>query len=93
MKMLQIARDRIAYPSLVKGGNAQSSVSAMEKETDMLQETTRQQEKEEIRSLFRGNGTLYYSDIVERLGIGLRTVVELCDELKTDGVIALDESV
>ena len=59
----------------------------------MFRETSREQEKEEIRTLFRGSDTLYYSDIVERLGIGLRTVVEICDELKADGEIALDESI
>ena len=59
----------------------------------MLRERSREQEKEEIRTLFRGGDTLYYSDIVERLGIGLRTVVEICDELKAAGEIALDENI
>ncbi|MBA7708571.1 hypothetical protein ES703_117473 [subsurface metagenome] len=93
MKVVQLARERIAYPGLVKGGNSQPKVSAMGKRTIMLRETFREREKEEIRTLFRGSDTLYYSDIVERLGIGLRTVVEICDELKADGEIALDESI
>ncbi len=93
MKILQLARDRIAYPGLVQQVNPQPNVSAMGKRTIMLQETSREREKEEIRTLFRGNGTLYYSDIVGKSGISLRTVVEICDELKVAGEIALDESI
>lgn len=93
MKAIQLVRDRILYPGLLKGGDSQPKVSAMGKRTIMLRETSREQEKEEIRTLFRSSDTLYYSDIVGRLGIGLRTVVEICDELKADGEIALDKNI
>ncbi len=93
MKLVQLARGRIAYPGLVRSGNSQPEVSAMEKRTVMLQETSREREKEEIRTLFQSSDTLYYSDIVGRLGISLRTVVEICDELKAAGEIALDKSI
>jgi len=93
MKAIQLVRDRILYPGLVKGGNSQPKVSAMGKRTIMFREMSREREKEEIRTLFRGSETLYYSDIVERLGINLRTVVEICDELKAAGEIALDKSI
>ncbi len=93
MKAIQLVRERILYPGLVKGSNPQPKFSAMDKRTIVPQETSREREKEEIRILFRGNGTLYYSDIVRKLGIGLRTVVEICDELKAAGEIALDERI
>lgn len=51
-----------------------------------------EQEKEEIRTLFRNNGILYYSDIVEKSGISLRTVVEICDDLKATGEIEVVEN-
>lgn len=59
----------------------------------VIRDIPKNKEIEEIRTLFRSNGTLYYSDIVERTGISLRTVVEICDNLKTAGEIALDKSI
>lgn len=59
----------------------------------VLRDIPREQAKEEIRQLFKTGRTLYYSDIVKNLGIGLRTVVEICDELKENGEIAVDETI
>jgi hypothetical protein len=91
VKGIQLIREGILYPGLAKSDNSQSMVNTMEKIT--VKETSREQEKEEIRTLFRNNGTLYYSDIVKRLGINLRTVVEICDELAAAGEIAIDKSI
>jgi len=43
--------------------------------------------KDKIEKLFSGGDTLYYSDIVKKLGIDLRSVVELCSELIAEGKI------
>ena len=59
----------------------------------ILRDITREQAKEEIRQLFKTGGTLYYSDVVRNLGIDLRTVIEICDELKENGEIVVDKTV
>ena len=59
----------------------------------ILRDIPREQAKEEIRQLFKNGGTLYYSDVVRNLGIDLRTVIEICDELKENGEIVVDKKV
>ncbi|MBI4303916.1 MAG: hypothetical protein HY665_06220 [Chloroflexi bacterium] len=53
----------------------------------VLREVSREQAKAEIQSLFARGKTLYYSDIAERLGLDLRMVVEICNELQKSGEI------
>ena len=56
-----------------------------------IREVSREQAKAEITELFGTTEVpLYYSDIMERLGIELELVVELCQELIDEGVIGLD---
>ena len=56
-----------------------------------LREVSREQAKAEITDLFDETEVpLYYSDIMERLGIELELVVEICQELIDEGVIGLD---
>lgn len=55
-------------------------------------EITREQAKAEITLLFKETEReLYYSDIAERLQLDLKLVVEICDELLEEGVIAFEE--
>ena len=61
--------------------------------TIVLREVTRDQAREEIRSLFSTGRTLYYSDIAQELGLDLETVVDLCRELQSDGEIDVDVGV
>jgi dCTP deaminase len=42
---------------------------------------------EAILELFRHSGTLYYSDIAERLNISLQTVIQACEMLQEQGKI------
>ncbi|MBM4462626.1 MAG: hypothetical protein FJ012_04695 [Chloroflexi bacterium] len=56
----------------------------------MLREITEQQARQEIRQLFAGGETLYYSDIAERLGLRLDLVVRICQELQDAGEIEVD---
>ena len=44
----------------------------------------------EIVDLFLTGRTLYYSDIIAQLGLDLRLVVGICDELEASGEIAVD---
>ena len=55
----------------------------------VLRSITREQAKDDMRELFKTGRVLYYSDVVEELGIDLRSVVEICDELKGDGELAV----
>ena len=55
--------------------------------TVVLRELDRGEAKEEIRQLFASGETLYYSDIVERLGIDLEVVVEISRELMAEDLI------
>lgn len=54
----------------------------------VLREISREQAKQEIRSLFEGGEVLDYEDIVERLRLDLEDVVALCQELMDEGAIA-----
>lgn len=56
-----------------------------------IREVSREQAKAEIVELFDQTETpLYYSDIMQRVGVELETVVEICQELLDEGVIGLD---
>ncbi len=56
-----------------------------------IREIGREQAKLEIAELFgTTEGPLYYSEIMEQLGIELELVVEICQELIDEGVIGLD---
>jgi hypothetical protein len=52
---------------------------------------SREQAKAEITEIFGETEVpLYYSDIMEQLGIELELVVEICQELIDEGIIGLD---
>lgn len=59
----------------------------------VIRDISRQQAKEEIRNLFKGGKTYYYSDIVQKLKLDLETVVEICNELQASGEIEEDASI
>jgi predicted DNA-binding transcriptional regulator len=56
----------------------------------VLRDISYEDAKKEIKGLFLKGQTLYYSDISHELGISLRTVVTICDELYKNGEIAVD---
>ncbi len=64
-----------------------------EEKVIVLRDITREEAKQEIQQLFSSGRTLYYSDIVQELGISLETVVEICNELEEEKEIAVDASV
>jgi len=49
-----------------------------------LRRLTKDQARAEIIDLFQSGETLYYSDIVQRLGIDIEDVIEICRELETE---------
>lgn len=53
----------------------------------VLRSASREQAKQEIRELFASGETLYYSDIVQRLGLDIDLVVGLCKELEEAGEV------
>jgi cell division protein FtsB len=53
----------------------------------LLRSIPKDQAKQEIRQLFASGETLYYSDIVQRLGLDIALVVELCQELEAEGEV------
>ena len=56
-----------------------------------IREVGKEEAKAEIMALFDASkGPLYYSEIMEQLGIELELVVEICQELIDEGVIGLD---
>jgi DNA-binding MarR family transcriptional regulator len=52
-----------------------------------LRSLSHDEARSEILRLFRTGETLYYSDIVGRLGIDIDDVVEICRELEAEGKI------
>jgi len=52
-----------------------------------LRRLTKDQARVEIMDLFQSGGTLYYSDIVQKLGIDIEDVIEICRELEAEGRI------
>ena len=63
-----------------------------EEKVIVLREISREQAEQEINQLFSSDRTLYYSDIAEELGLDLKLVVEICQELEEAGEIAVDDS-
>lgn len=59
----------------------------------VLKEITREEAKEEIRRLFASGRTLYYSDIVTELQLDLETVVDICNELRKNKEVSIDDRV
>ena len=59
----------------------------------VLREVTEEEARAEIIDLFATGETLYYSDISERLRIGLDLVVDVCQELQQQGAIGVDDDV
>ncbi len=58
----------------------------------VLRDVDREQAKREIEALFKEGGTIYYGDIVERLGLDLELVVDICNELEGKGIIGMLKS-
>lgn len=61
-----------------------------EEKVVILREVSKEEAKQEVRTLFAGDRTLYYSDIAEELQLDLRLVVEICHELEEAGEITID---
>ena len=60
----------------------------VEQEAIILRDVSSEQAKAEIEELFRNTtDSLYYSDIMEQLGIDLELVVSVCSELLDEGKI------
>ena len=88
------------HARLRSGFNALAQrVAALEQELEMLKaegeiieirDIPRKQAKDEIRRLFATGETLYYSDIVQRLQLGIELVVELCKELEVEDEIQVN---
>jgi chromosome segregation ATPase len=56
-------------------------------EVVVLREISKEEAEKEILELFSKGQTLYYSDIAEQLGLDLKLVVEICNELQSRGEI------
>ena len=56
-------------------------------EVVVLREISKEEAEKEILELFSKGHTLYYSDIAEQLGLDLKLVVEICNELQSRGEI------
>lgn len=56
----------------------------------VLRELTRTDAKAEIAASFAGSEVLSYSELMDRLQLPLELVVDICDELVEEGVIAPD---
>ena len=59
----------------------------------ILRELTKEEAEKEIVKLFSERETVYYSDIAERLGIDLKFVVEICNELQNRGEIEVVDDI
>lgn len=58
--------------------------------TVILRAIPRTQAKDEILKLFKeAKGSLFYSDVAEKLNLDLELVVELCNELESEGSIGV----
>lgn len=55
----------------------------------VLKPITKKEARAKIIRLFKSSKILYYSDIVEKLGIDLPLVVEICDELEKEKIIGV----
>ncbi|MBA7532499.1 dCTP deaminase, dUMP-forming [subsurface metagenome] len=57
----------------------------------VLREISKEEAEREILKLFSGGQVLYYSDIAEKLGLDLKLVVEICNELQSKGEIEVND--
>ena len=65
-------------------------ISTHQKEpTVILKTISREEAVKEIEELFKKEGTLYYSDIADRLRLDLELVVDICNELEAKGIIGM----
>lgn len=64
-----------------------SRLSEASLKTVVLRLMTQKEARAEILSVFQSGRTLYYSDIVQELGIDIDQVVEVCEELESEGRI------
>ena len=62
-------------------------------EVMVVRDITKEEAKEEIRQLFAKGQTLYYSVIVKELGLDLELVVDVCNELESEGVVGVDANI
>ena len=53
----------------------------------------RHEAKKKIMELFSSGRTLYYSDIAQELGLELKLVVDICEELQSQGMIAVAKEI
>jgi len=60
-------------------------------EAVVIRDITREEAMVEIRQLFQEGRTLYYSDIADELALDLSLVVDICQELKENKEIGIDE--
>jgi hypothetical protein len=81
-QIIQAIEDRLAY----------IEANIPKERVVILRELPREEAKKEIQQLFSTGRTLYYSDIVQELGIDLETVVDICRELQKDKEIGVDEN-
>jgi DNA-binding CsgD family transcriptional regulator len=59
----------------------------------LLREISKKDAEKEICKLFSEGKVLYYSDIAEKLGLDLKTVVDICSKLQKRGEIKVDDNV
>jgi len=90
----------IAENSLLKRELAKVNNRIMELEKRIPQENvivlrdiSREQAKREIRQLYKTGRTLYCSDLVKELGVDLKTVAEICNELEANGELVIGENI
>lgn len=89
-RRVQLLEDRVEeleaevsrLSSLLEGGE----------EVVVLRTVSREEAKREIQELFESGETLYFSDISRRLRIDIPLVVEICNELKEEGLIGVDDA-
>jgi hypothetical protein len=60
-----------------------------EPEAVNIREISREDAKSEILQLFRTGRSLFYSDIMRELAIDIDLVVEVCEELESEGKIGV----
>jgi len=77
---------------LEKRMNILESKLPEEENVIVLREITREEAKAEIINLFSEGQTLYYSDIATKLRLDLELVVDICNELMSEGEVSVADS-
>jgi len=76
-----------------KAWRAAGRQKVQEPEVIEIRDLTDAEAEKEIVGLFRSEeGTLYYGDVVERLGLDLEQVVRICNKLIDEGRLESDDS-